>query len=133
MTSSLFAIVLAGIRTGRMLREKADCKESTLLKRAYLMLFAIILKLKCALTSIEFLSSVTMDGKDGQWLGLELEKLDQKQQYSSDIASLVDTSESITNRYRSRDLLIKGDDESEEKNHRPIVLTYKILILKKGL
>lgn len=65
------------------------------------MLFAIILKLKCALTSIEFLSSVTMDGKDGQWLGLELEKLDQKQQYSSDIASLVDTSESITNRYRS--------------------------------
>ena len=128
MTSSLFAMVLAGIRTRRMLREKADCKESTLLKRGYLMLFAIILKLKCALASIEFLSSITMNGKDGQWLGLELEKLDQKQQYSSDIASLVDTSESITNRYRSRDLLIKGDDESEEINHRPIVLTYQILI-----
>lgn len=111
-----------------MLREKADCKESTLLKRGYLMLFAIILKHKCALASIEFLSSITMDGKDGQWLGLEFEKLDQKQQYSCDTASLVDTSESITNRYRSRDLLIKGDDESEEINHRPIVLTYKILI-----
>lgn len=98
--------MLAGIRTGRMLREKADCKEST----------------------IEFLSSITIDGKDGQRLGLELEKLDQKQQYSCDIASLVDTSASITNRYRSRDLLIKGDDESEEINHRPIVLTYKILL-----
>ena len=91
------------------------------------MLFAIILKHKCALASIEFLSSITMDGKDGQWLGLEFEKLDQKQQYSCDIASLVDTSASITNRHRSRDLLIKGDDESEEINHRPIVFTYKIL------
>ena len=86
------------------------------------MLFAINLKHKCALASIEFLSSITMDGKDGQWLGLELEKLDQKQQYSCDIASIF-----YTNRHRSRDLLIKGDDESEEINHRPIVLTYKIL------
>lgn len=55
-------------------------------------------------------------------LGLQLEKLDQKQQNSCDIASLVDSSESIMNRYRSRDLSIKGDDESEEINHRPIVL-----------
>ena len=55
-------------------------------------------------------------------LGLQLEKLDQKQQNSCDIASLVDSSESITNRYRSQDLSIKGDDESEEINHRPIVL-----------
>lgn len=55
-------------------------------------------------------------------LGLQLEKLDQKQQNSCDIASLVDSSESIINRYRSRDLSIKGDDESEEINHRPIVL-----------
>ena len=55
-------------------------------------------------------------------LGLELEKLDQKQQYSCDIVSLMDSSESIVNRYRSRDLSIKGDDESEEINHRPIVL-----------
>ena len=51
-------------------------------------------------------------------LGLQLEK----QQNSCDIASLVDSSESIMNRYRSRDLSIKGDDESEEINHRPIVL-----------
>ena len=57
-------------------------------------------------------------------LGLQLEKLDQKQQNSCDIASLVDSSESIMNRYRSRDLSIKGDDESEEINHRPIVLAY---------
>ena len=55
-------------------------------------------------------------------LGLQLEKLDQKQQNSCDIASLVDSSESIMNRYRSQDLSIKGDDESEEINHRPIVL-----------
>ena len=55
-------------------------------------------------------------------LGLQLEKLDQKQQNSCDIASLVDSSESIMNRYRRRDLSIKGDDESEEINHRPIVL-----------
>ena len=55
-------------------------------------------------------------------LGLQLEKLDQKQQNSCDMASLVDSSESIMNRYRSRDLSIKGDDESEEINHRPIVL-----------
>ena len=44
--------MLAGRRTGRTLRE-ADCNESTHLKRGYRMLFAIILKIKCALASIE--------------------------------------------------------------------------------
>ena len=55
-------------------------------------------------------------------LGLELEKLDQKQQNSCDIAPLVHSCESIMNRYRGGDLSIKGDDESEQINHRPIVL-----------
>lgn len=63
-----------------------------------------------------------MDVKDnGQCTNgqrLELEKQDQKKQYSCDIASVMDSSESTVNIYRSRDLSMKGNDESK-RNKTP--------------